>query len=156
MTDAVVKQLHRSGMLGSIVKSYCDRREMQPISPVVGDEISRSVGDVIRSKQAGLVRRNRVDIELVEVARFRNGAVLTSETGIHALARARHVPSLDLVTFFAWAVRLGLITADAVDVALEPWRTTSASGTGCPADFAGSLDATVRARGEHQSFSKPS
>ncbi len=146
VTSAVVRQLNRSGRLGPLVQSYCDRKEMRLLSPVQGDEVSRAVTKTLRSKEGMLVRRNRVDVELVEVARAESGALLTSERGIHRLCDRRHVPVIDLLVFFAWCMGLGLIERSECDRITSPWATRSAMGTGCPIDFTESFSVTATSR----------
>lgn len=146
VTSAVVRQLHRSGRLGPLVQSYCDRQEMRLLSPVQGDDVSRAVVNTLRSKEGMLVRRNRVDVELVEIARAESGALLTSERGIHRLCNRRHVPALDLLVFFSWCMALGLVKRDECDRITSPWATRSAMGTGCPVDFTKSFSVTATGR----------
>lgn len=146
VTKAVLMQLHRSGSLGPLAQSYCDREEMQSRSPKQGDPVTREVAKTLKKKEGMLVRRNRVDVELVEVARDEGGGVLTSERGIHRLCESRNVPALDLVVLFAWGARLGLVDEAGCDSVTAPWSTKSAAGTGCPPDFSESFSATAAKR----------
>lgn len=102
-TRAVFGQLHRSGVLGPMVGSWCCREELGLVSPMAGDAVSRAVAGVLPGRHGALVRRSRVDAELVEVARSERGVVLTAELGLAQLAGRRGVPSLDLLASFAWA-----------------------------------------------------
>lgn len=147
VTKAVIGQLHRSGRLGSWVEEACDRGMIRRESPVVGDEVSTAVAEVLRHKNGLLVRRNRTDVELVEVAKHGAGCVLTRESGIVELARRRRTSSIDLLVFFLWAARLGLIADGAVVEATAPWWTQSGPGTGAPPDVADSLATMVARRG---------
>ena len=139
-------QLHRSGLLGPAVVSWCDRGEMAQASPKAGDDVSRAVAAVLRSRDGQLVRRNRVDVELVEVARSLRGAVLTGERGLTRLSDRRGVPCLDLLALFAWARRLGLLSPDETEEATAPWHGRAADGTGAPPDLRDTFAATAEAR----------
>ncbi len=149
VTKAVLMQVHRSGGLGAVVQSYCDRGEMQCLSPKQGDPVSRKVAKTLQMKDGMLVARNRVDVELVEVARAELGAVLTSERGIHRLCSRKHVPALDLVSLLAWGVHLDLLESAQCDSITAPWATGSGPGTGRPPDFLDSYSGTAAKRSAH-------
>lgn len=146
VTKAVVQQVQRSGELGPLLHSACERGELHCFSPVQGDDISRAVAKVLSSKDGKLVRGNRVDVELVEVAKFRDGAVLTSENGIHKLAHRRNVRVLDLAEFLGWCEHLDLISQDDAESAVSVWSGKQGPGTGRPTDFAGTLRDTLTGR----------
>src|SRR5262245_59366750 len=110
LTKSVLRELQRSCRLGPLVQSYCDRGELPLISCWAEDDVALTVSGVLGTPRSNAVRRNRVDSELIELAASRQGAVLSSERGIQELAAQRRVPTLDLVGFFAWAVRLGLVS----------------------------------------------
>lgn len=142
VSKAVLMQVHRSGQLGALAQSYCDRGECHLLASRHGDDVSRAVADVLSSSDARLVRKNRQDIEVVEFARANGGAVLSRETGIASLAKRRHVAALDMFDFVAWAIHLGLITEAAAGQALQKWNTDARDGTGAPDDWAGTIAAT--------------
>ena len=146
VTKAVINQLHRSGTLGPQIQSYCDRRELSCFSPAQGDKVSNAVKKVIEGKLGKLVRRDRVDIELVEVAREHHGCVLTAETGIARLCKKRSVVQIDILVLLEWLRRVDLVSeAECEDVA-RMWSGESGAGTGAPRDFAGSFAETMRLR----------
>jgi hypothetical protein len=147
VTKAVVRELQRSPRLGPLVQSWCDRGELELLSPCAEDQVSLIVSALLGTPRSGLVRRNRVDSELIEVVAFRDGAVLSSQAGIQVLAGGRGVPVVDLVTLFAWAQRQGLVSEADVDAITRPWTTPAAAATGAPQDFRRSFHETVRRRG---------
>jgi hypothetical protein len=147
VTKAVLRELLRSRRLGPLVQSYCDRQELVLLSPCVDDVVSTIVSGTLGTPRSMLIRRHRVDGELIEAAAFHDGAVLSSERGIQELARLREVPTLDLLVFFAWAVQMGVLTpADAAAVT-APWRAEASPVTGAPSDFRGGYGDTVQRRG---------
>lgn len=147
VTASVLKQVHRSGALGQLVESYVSRGEVTRISVKVGDPISSEVARVLKGNDSRLVARNRVDVELIEVAHAMDGVVLTRENGIHKLAERRRVATIDLVGFFAWSISLGLVQVEDVGRIVAPWATDAADGTGCPSDFGASFVNTLERRG---------
>ena len=148
LTKSVLRELQRSCRLGPLVQSYCDRGELPLISPCAEDDLALTVSGVLGTPRSNAVRRNRVDSELIELAASREGAVLSSERGIQELAAQRHVPTVDLVGFFAWAVRLGLVSDAEAGAATAPWATAHAGATGAPPDLRGNLAGTMRQRGD--------
>lgn len=146
VTRSVVQQLHRSPRLGPVVQGYCDRGALMLLSPRADDDVSGVVCGVVGTPVSRLVRRNRADSELVEVAALRDGAILSSERGIRALAERRRVPSVDLLAFLAWAVRVGVLSAADAEACTAPWTTAAADATGAPSDLRGSFDETARRR----------
>ncbi|MBI4702070.1 MAG: hypothetical protein HY744_13120 [Deltaproteobacteria bacterium] len=146
VTNAVLGQLHRSGTLGRYAQSMCDRGEIGRVKVVLADPISAEVRRVLEGKHGALVRRNRVDVELVEVARQHAGYVLSCERGIAQLAKRRHVSSIDLLVLFCWAIELHLLSEKQVEEATRAWSTSAAPGTGAPADWAGTFADTRKAR----------
>jgi hypothetical protein len=146
VSKTVLMQVHRSGQLGSLVQSYCDRGEIRLVSQEHNDSVSRSVANVLQSRDAGLVRKNRADVELIEIARANKGAVLTRENGIVALAKRRSVLTLDILDFLAWGFRLELLSESAAEQCVAKWNTEAAAGTGAPGDWKGTLAATLRER----------
>lgn len=147
LTKPVLRELRRSCRLGPLVQSYCDRGELPLISPCAEDDVALTVSGVLGTPRSNAVRRNRIDSELIELAASRDGAVLSSERGIQLLAAQRHVPALDLLAFFAWAVRLGLVSDAEAEAATARWATPAAGATGAPLDLRRSLAGTVRRRG---------
>lgn len=145
VTAAVLRQLHRAG-IGATVTTWVRDRKLMEVSPKHDDEVARATVKTLASKEGGLVRRNRVDVELVEVARFRCGAVLSCERGIAKLASKRSIPCLDLLDFFCWAIHVGAIEQAQVDQATQRWRGEAASGTGAPADLAEDFSASAAGR----------
>jgi len=145
VTAAVLRQLHRAG-IGATVTTWVRDRKLTEVSPKHDDEFARATVKTLASKDGGLVRRNRVDVELVEVARLSRGAVLSCERGIAKLAWKKGIPCLDLLDFFYWAIHVGAIELAQVDQATQRWRGEAASGTGAPADVAGDFSASVAAR----------
>jgi hypothetical protein len=91
VTKAVLGQLLRSGQLGPLVLSYCDRGEVQLFTPRLGDEVSEAVASTLRRKESRRVGRNRVDIEIVEQARTACGAVLGCRSQHGRVAHRRSV-----------------------------------------------------------------
>jgi len=148
VTRSVLEDLCRTAELGLLVQSWCDRKQLTLFSPVVDDAVSRVVNGVVGTPRSRLVRRNRVDTELIEVAGLHDGAVLTSESGIQKLAAKRDVPALDLLALLAWAVRIGVMSPSDADARARPWSTRAGSATGVPRDFQGSLAETARRRGK--------
>jgi hypothetical protein len=148
VTKSVLQELSRAAELGLVAQTWCDRKQVTLFSPVVDDPVSRIVSGIVGTPRSRLVRRNRVDTELIEIAALHDGAVLSSELGIQKLAAKREVPTLDLVGLLAWAVRIGVTSPSDAEACVRPWSTASASATGVPYDFRGSFSETARRRGK--------
>ncbi len=145
VSQAVLRQVHRSGALGSTTQSLCDRHELHLLTSRQGDEVANRVRDTLGDKAAsGLVRRDRVDVEVVEFARAGGGVVISCETGIRRLAERRSVETVDIADLLFCAVRLGFLSEDAAEkLVAAKWRGASAAGTGAPRDLATTLRETI-------------
>jgi hypothetical protein len=147
VTQAVLRRLRRSPRLGPLAQSYCDRRELTLVSPRAGDAVSSMVSAIVGTPGGNIVRRDRADGELIAVAALHDGALLSAERRIQALAQRRSVPVLDLVALLVWALRLGVVSEEGVARATAPWATPAGAATGAPPGCRGSVSATVRKRG---------
>ena len=74
VTAAVIKQLYAAGStVGSQVDGMVKQGVLAKVTPVVGDDVSRAVKATLHNKNdARLVRGDRTDVELVELARKMN------------------------------------------------------------------------------------
>jgi hypothetical protein len=145
----VYMQVKRSGTLGDRLDQWIDEKLVRMHNFKTSDPEGRTVRRILRSKKAGLVRKDVADIQCAALARTLREthptSVLTCERGLHKLCKTLNVGWVDLFDVLSLMFCEGITEAAVLEQILQPWSRADA-GNGRPPDFAGSFAGTFAAR----------
>ncbi len=145
----VYMQVKRSGSLGDRLEEWIAEELAKLHNFKTTDPEGRMVGKILKSKHAGLVRKDVADVQCVALARALRetgpATVFTCEGGLQKLCARYHIASVDLFDVLSLLVCEGIVDATEIDRKLQPWKKTGA-GNGKPPDFAESFESTFHAR----------
>lgn len=145
----VYKQVKRSGALGDLLDRWIEEGLVVRHNFTLAGPGGRLVDEILRSKDARLVRKDVADVQCVALAKLlregNNGVVLTCERGLPKLCSRRGVGCVDLFDVLSLMLCHDFFDSSTIESLLGPWSRADA-GNGRPNDYTGSFAGTFDAR----------